>query len=155
MTTMSIRTTVWGDRFTQPNETDLVSMLTGDEQALVQYIIEKCTDLGADQRSVRWQGIPWRWTIQIGMKDESSIGFLIAEPGRPQLAIPLTASDLDRIPMRRLSKSVRDSILGARAVSSMLWPEWDITSKTQIDELMAMMKVRCETVQSAGKVRSD
>ncbi len=148
MSTMATSFTIWNDRFTEPTEIDLVSALGEEERELVERLLSKSEDLGADARSIRWFGIPWRWTTQIGVKDHPPIAFLIAEPGRPQISIPLSAADLDKIPMRRLSKAVREGILGARAVTNTLWPEWELTSNTQVDELLVLLRVRCEVLQS-------
>jgi hypothetical protein len=150
MSTMANSTGIWTDRFVQPAETDLLGAMNKPERALVERLIERCGELGLNARTVKWQGIPWRWTLQLSMRSGGPVLFIIPRPDRPQVAVPLGASDLDRIPMRRLSKAVREGVLGARAVASTLWPEWDLTSNTQIDELMTLIRVRTESVGAAS-----
>lgn len=144
MSTMANLTGIWTDRFVQPSETDLLGELGKAERGLVERLFSKTEPLGVDRRTVKWQGIPWRWTIQMARRNQAPMMFLIPQPDRPQLAVPLNATDLERIPMRKLSKAVREGILGARAVASTLWPEWDLTSNTQLDELMTLIRVRTD-----------
>lgn len=150
MSTMANLTGIWTDRFVQPSLEDLLGELGKPERTLVDRLFAKTEPLGVDRRTVKWQGIPWRWTIQMSRRNEPPMMFLIPQPDRPQLAVPLNATDLDRIPMRKLSKAVREGILGARAVASTLWPEWDLTSNTQLDELMTLIRVRAEGPVESG-----
>lgn len=144
MSTMANMTGIWNDRFLRPSESDLLGELNKPERALVERLLVRCEEMGIVARTVKWQGIPWRWTIQLSMRSGGPVLFVIPQPDRPQVAVPFEATALDRVPMRRLSKAVREGILGARAVGSTLWPEWDLTSNTQIDELIALIRVRTE-----------
>ena len=148
MSIMANTATSWNDRFSRPGESDLLSGLNRDDRRLIERVITKCEGIGANARCVLWQGIPWRWTIQLSLGNGKTLLFVIPEPGRPQLAVPLDAADLDRLPMRRLSKSIRDGILNARTVESTLWPEWELTSNTQVDELMTLIRVRVQGLDS-------
>jgi hypothetical protein len=144
MSTMANTAMIWSNRFTEPSEADLLAGLTREFRRLIERVYSKCDAIDAGERRVLWYGVPWRWTIEIALRDGGPLAFVIAEPGRPQLTVPLDATDLDRLPMRRLSKGVREGILGARAVGNMLWPEWELTSNTQVDELMILVRVRAQ-----------
>ncbi len=144
MSIMTNTSMMWKDRFSRPTEADLLGGLTRECRRLIERVHSKCEAIEAGQRRVLWHGIPWRWTIEISLNNGEPLAFVISEPGRPQLAVPLDATDLDRLPMRRLSKGVREGILGARAVGNTLWPEWELTSNTQVDELMILVRVRAE-----------
>lgn len=54
----------------------------------------------------------------------------------------MSAEDLDRINMRKLSKPLREGIALAAAINGIVWTEWVLSSKSQTDELFGLVESR-------------
>lgn len=137
----------WEDRFATPDADDLLRGFHRHHTALIQQAREGILALGEVTESIVWRGVPWRWTFAFSEEGEAerAWAYLIPQPGRPLLAIPLTAEHVDGLPMKRLSKSVRDGIGLAAMVGGVYWAQWDLTSRPQVDELIGIARRRRES----------
>ncbi|MCL4220681.1 MAG: hypothetical protein KJZ65_04860 [Phycisphaerales bacterium] len=133
---------VWDDQFSRPDRSSLLAGLNKQDQMLVDRCLERLDAAPKVRSSVRWHGIPWRWTIRYETDRKEPVAFLIPEPRRPRLAIPLTAADLDRIGLKKLSKPTREGIALASAINGVVWTEWVLSSKSQADELLGLIAAR-------------
>lgn len=128
----------WFDQFRTPAEKTL---LAGQDEIQTELFSRLRAALAADlTETLAWRGIPWRWSFAYTSIDgDTPAAFLIPEPGKPQLAVPLPIAFVDTLKVRRLSKPVRDGILLAKPVSGILWAEWDLTSQTLVDDLTGLV----------------
>lgn len=97
-------------------------------------------------------GVPWRWCLEARTDGlDTVIAYLVPEPKRPQLAIPMPEDSLHRLSLKRLSKPVRDGLLHARLVGGVIWAEWDLNGRPLTTELcdLALAK-RAALAQPAG-----
>lgn len=136
----------WEDRFAAPEVPELLDALARQQATLVEQARDGLRALGEVSESVVWHGIPWRWTFAFAFEDEPERpwAYLVPQPGRPLLSIPLTAEVVSALPMKRLSKGVRDAIAGATLVGGVYWPQWPLTSRAQVDELILIARRRAE-----------
>lgn len=136
----------WEDRFAAPDATELLEALARPQAALVEQARQGLRALGDVSDSVVWHGIPWRWTFAFAFADEPERpwAYLVPQPGRPLLSIPLTADVVSALPMKRLSKAVRDAIAAATLVGGVYWPQWPLTSRAQVEELILIARRRAE-----------
>lgn len=132
----------WEDQFVRPDRGSLLAGLNKQDQLLVDRCVERLDAIPRCRCHIRWHGIPWRWALRYESDKKEPIAFVIPEPRRPRLAIPLTAGDLERITFRKLSKPVREGISLASAINGVLWTEWVLSSKSQIDELFGLIASR-------------
>jgi hypothetical protein len=132
----------WTDQFTKPSLDDLLAGLNKADQALVVRCLDRFEQMGVAQRAVVWHGIPWNWTIAVKSDNDAPIAYLVPEPRRPQLALRFPAANLAGVSLRRLPKPVRDGLLAAKVVNGIIWPEWQLISKTQVDELLALIEIK-------------
>lgn len=133
---------VWDDQFSRPGRSNLLAGLNKQDQLLVDRCLERLDAVPKVRSSVRWHGIPWRWAIRYETDKKEPVAFLIPEPRRPRLAIPLAAADLDRIGLKKLSKPVREGIALASAINGIVWTEWVLSSRSQADELLGLVGAR-------------
>lgn len=133
---------VWEDQFSRPARASLLAGLNKQDQILVDRCLERLDAVPRCRCAIRWHGIPWRWTICFERDKKAPVAFVIPEPRRPRLAVPLTADDLDRINLRKLSRAMREGISLASAINGVVWTEWVLSSKTQTDEVFSLVNSR-------------
>jgi hypothetical protein len=92
--------------------------------------------------SLVWQGVPWRWTF-VYAGEEASVGravaYLIPDPNRLQICVPLAQEHIEQMPLKRMKKSVRDGIVHARNVGGVWWPTWEIQNSTALGEILDLL----------------
>jgi len=102
------------------------------------------TELSGVRESIVWQGVPWRWTFIYRHEADSQRGlaYLIPQPEKPLLAIPLPAEVVAALQPRKLSRSIRDVIVHAPSVAGLRWATWEIQSESQVEELLSLVTAR-------------
>ena len=141
----------WEDRFASPDASDLFAPFPKAQAALLEQVREGMAALGGVVESIVWHGVPWRWTFAFASESEPERpwAYLVPQPGRPLLAMPLTGEVIGMLPMRRLSRPVRDALALAALVGGVYWPQWPLTSRTQVDELIGIARRRHEAMATA------
>ncbi|MBC7773653.1 MAG: hypothetical protein H7210_14255 [Pyrinomonadaceae bacterium] len=128
----------WEDKFRRPEVAELFSHYPSKQLATVaEAIRNRLREFTEVQESVQWQGTPWRWTFTYTceLDPTRAWAYLIPDPAKVQLCIPLTTPMVQSLPMRRLKKVVRDGIVYSKFVAGTYWPCWDVQSKANLDEL--------------------
>jgi hypothetical protein len=135
----------WEDRFARPTVADLLQGLPKQPGSLVEHVREEVLALGGVRESVVWSGT-WRWTLAYTVEGEPERPwmYIVPQPARPILAIPLTPDAIAVLPLRKLSRSVRDAIALAARVGDTAWPQWDLAGRSQTDQVLAVAKKKYE-----------
>lgn len=136
----------WEDRFRTPDAAALMSHYNKQTCGLFCHVRERLLALPDVTECVQWRGVPWRWTLAYLITGDASreLAFLVANPEKPLLSVPLDPESLAALNPKKLSKAARDAISAAPQVGSVLWPVWALQSKTQVHELMQIVDVRRE-----------
>jgi hypothetical protein len=136
----------WEDRFAAPDADDLLAPFPKYQAAFIEQIREGMSGLGGVVESIVWHGVPWRWTFAYASEAEPERpwAYLVPQPGRPLLAMPLTAEVIAALPMKKLSRPVRDGIALAALVGGVYWPQWPLTARSQVEELILIARRRHE-----------
>ncbi len=144
MTTLVSGTTAWTHRFASPAVEDLLGELDQEHKELVEHARTCLGKIEGVVERLSWQGIPWRWTLVYADQSDPDtlLAYVVPEPGRPQISVPLPTNVINQIKPRRVSRIVRDGILQASHVGEMYWPSWDLTSKTGVGEIIQLVKLR-------------
>lgn len=152
MSSGMVARSAWSDRFRKPNADLLISEITKSLQPAAELLREQLLDMDGVTEEISWQGVPWRWSVLF--RHEAIAGrawaYLVAQPQAPMLVIPLTAEAITALPMRKLLKPVRDAITHAKQVDGIRWAQWEIQSKSQVETLIKLARIRLETA-SAGE----
>lgn len=132
----------WEDRFRTPTADDLFDGLNKQFASLVETAREKLMAHPGVTESLSWQGLPWRWTLIYRQPQDNGRGwvYLVPDPTKPQIAMPLTAESVKVLPLNRLKKHVKDGVTQARLVDSVYWATWEITGKTQLAEILELVQ---------------
>ncbi len=144
----------WNDKFRMPDVGQLRAGLNKPLQGVFDDARHALRELEGVEESVSWQGVPWRWTLVFAMAEtpaERALGYLVPDPQRVQVCIPLTQEQIEKIPMKRLKKSIRDGVVYARSVAGVWWPTWDVPGRGALDEVLELVVRKHKLVLSAGE----
>ena len=130
----------WEDRYRQPAVADLLAPFNKPIKDLLEVARERLRSFEGMTEEVSWQGIPWRWTFVYRFRDEMprAWAYLIPDPAKPQIALPLMPEVTETLRIRRLSRFIRDRIVFASQVNGVRWAQWEVSSKSQLDEILEL-----------------
>lgn len=121
--------TAWINRWSQPTVEALVNGLKPHQQRNFGRIIEFLDQLPDLQRELLWYGASWKWTIHYSFAgsqggEENTICYIVPNTESPVISIPLSDELIARVPMRRLSKFIREGIKSAKCAVEYHWANW-------------------------------
>ncbi len=130
----------WEDRFRKPSVDDLLEPFNKPVRHLIDLARERLSGFDGMTEEVAWQGIPWRWTFVYRFRDEAprAWAYLVPDPVKPQIALPLIPEVTETLRIKRLSRFIRDRIVFATQVNGVRWAQWEIASKGQLDEVLEL-----------------
>ncbi|MFN5944553.1 MAG: hypothetical protein ACK5ZG_01245 [Phycisphaerae bacterium] len=98
--------------------------------------------------SLAWLGT-WQWTLQFRTPTSNGVSwvYLIPNPQRPQVCIPVHDTTLAAVAPKLLSRSIRETLLFAPTVDGVRWATWDVQSRTQMEALLAFAEA-CATAHT-------
>lgn len=148
----------WEDKFRTPTPEELLLGPSKQPESLIAECRERLMALEGVTEELSWHGVPWRWTFAYRMEDAEDtrpLAYVVPQPGKGRVSIPLTHTQIAALPLRKLSKFIRDGLLHAPDVGGVRWVQWEPTAKSQIDEIMKIAEVKlglCRVAQAAGSI---
>jgi hypothetical protein len=132
---------VWEDRFQTPTAEELAGELHRQHAPAFAHAREIAGSGGRE--AVTWQGV-WNWTIEFRHNGDAgpALAYLIPDPDRPRVCVPIPEEALAALGKRRLAKHVKDSLAHAPVVQGVRWPVWEIHTKAGVEEILSLMEVR-------------
>ncbi|MBL0927772.1 MAG: hypothetical protein IBJ11_08985 [Phycisphaerales bacterium] len=142
----------WEDRFARPSADLLLEDCGKTKGKLLETAVERLRGMERVEEQLSWQGLPWRWTLTFTAPSDPTRAFayVVPDPEKPKIALPLTTEMIAAMPLRRLTKYVRDGVEGARWVGSVAWATWEIESKGQLDEILDLVRRKHQFLTSAN-----
>jgi hypothetical protein len=132
----------WLDRFKAPTPDDLLAPFNKQSSALIEHTRQKFRSVEGVKEDLGWHGV-WNWTFSFRVPgEERPWAYLIPDPARPRVSIPVMDEMIPDLPIRKLSKFVRDGLAHAPVVDGVRWASWDHLSKTQADEIVSLAQLR-------------
>ncbi|MGE3107291.1 MAG: hypothetical protein AB7G11_01545 [Phycisphaerales bacterium] len=131
----------WADKFREPSLADLqAGIIDRAAAATFGQVRGRILDIEGVSEHVRWLGTPWHWTLCYSCDQDPTraLIFLIPNPAKPQLCVPLTTGMIQSLSLRRLKKPVRDGIIFSKVVAGTFWPTWELTSRAIADEVLEL-----------------
>lgn len=133
---------VWSDRFSRPDAEVLASGFPKLAQGAFDLARARLRGLEDVREEVQWRGV-WHWCFAYITDDgEPSVAFLVPDPERPRLCLPFPDSMIRELPARKLARVVRDVLAHAPAVDGVRWPMWDLSTKTETEDLLTLLNFR-------------
>jgi hypothetical protein len=147
----------WANKFRRPSADELLAQYGSKQLAqLVAAARAELAGLAGVTETLSWNGVPWRWSFEYRPEHPSPLAggqplaYLVPDPQRPQIAVPLTVEMIDQLPVRRLKRFVREGIVHGRIVAQVYWPSWEFALRSQLDEIMDLV-VRKHKLLSLGR----
>jgi len=130
---------IWHDRFHTPTVEALLTDLNRDVQAAARHARTLLFARPDIDELVSWQGV-WKWAIvyQRAATPDRASAFLIPTPQRPRLCIPVSAGVYAALHHGNTEKFIRDALAHCALVDGTRWPEWELTGKMQVEELVKL-----------------
>lgn len=134
----------WNDRFRTPTLDELLEPFNRQLCGLIETARERLVELPKVTERLSWQGIPWRWTLVYRWEGqpERAWAYVVLDPARLRLALPMTTELIAKLPAKKLSKPTRDGIVQASEVAGVHWAQWELVNKPQLDELMGIAETK-------------
>lgn len=146
----------WENRFRCPGHDELVEHYPKLVAALFTHARQRLIALDGPGEVLAWHGVPWRWSYAYRLSGEDSsapaFAYLVPMTPQPVISLPIRTSQAGELPLKKLSKFVRDGVLFASDVGGLLWAQWELTSKTQADEIVDLAARKLAL--SASELRS-
>lgn len=133
----------WMDRYRTPTVNELVSAFNKQLTGVVNHARERMLAIDGVKEEVSWQGV-WRWTLLYRIPGEADRvwAYLVMDPHKPRLAVPVPNDLISDLPVKKLSKFVRDGLAHAPTVDGVRWAHWEIQGKTQADDILSLAEFK-------------
>jgi hypothetical protein len=134
---------VWENKFRSPTLAELKAAYPKPVQQLVDEAREALVTFGDYKEDLAWLGIPWRWSLVYRQPGEPlAAAYLVPQPVKPRLAVPVEMEFVLTAPTRKLSKFIREGLVHCPEVGGIRWASWELLAKNQIDEIIDFMTLR-------------
>lgn len=131
----------WSNRFAMPTIGELRTGLNAEVGPVFDHARQSLAQLPGVVETLKWMGVPWSWSLVYGPAGEPDAwAFLVPEPGRLQIAMTLPSDRLGDIPLKRLSRFLRDGLMQTQVVGRACWPTWIVGSLAQVDEVAKLIQ---------------
>ncbi|MEM1165172.1 MAG: hypothetical protein AAGI30_02655 [Planctomycetota bacterium] len=136
--------TAWESQFDRPTEAEVLSHYNQQTLGMFTLVREKLHKLGEMTEVMEYMGPPWHWCFLINPADaaegrERSWAYLVPNTEVPLLAMPMDLTMVERLPMRRIKKHVREQVARGKKVGTITYAEWSINAKSQLEDIMEMV----------------
>lgn len=140
----------WEDQFRIPTLDELRNHYPKQLGNLISLARERFLAFEGIEEEIVWQGLPWRWTLTYRCPEDPTRAwaYLVPDPEKPKISMPLTQEMVGALPMRRLKKYVRDGVVFARRVENVYWATWEVTNRVQLDEVLDLAKRKHQFINS-------
>jgi hypothetical protein len=141
---------LWEDRFARPTLEALLAELPKPAAALVGSFREALLAREGITEELAWQGVPWRWALAFaagagpGLAADRVVAYVVPNPVRPLACVPVPSGLVTGSVAKKLSKPTRDAIRFAPSIGGVQWPQWELTSKSVVDELATLVRLALE-----------
>jgi len=134
---------LWENRFVRPKADELVEQVAEPHRSLLSDVRESLAEAGLKE-SVEWLGVSWKWSLSYRghPRDVQACAFVVPQPDNPRVCMPIADGDVDRLGISDISKSARERVVFAPLVGPVRWPEWEITSRSTVDEVVGLVRAK-------------
>ncbi len=137
--------TAWSDRWRQPTMKQLIEIQKEQHQKLLTELIEKLGDFEGVDQDLIWYGTGWQWTFRYTLSDHNggepaNLAFVVPRPESPMVCLPLVASVIEQLPIKRLSKFIREGIKSAKCAVKLHWAIWTPNNQSEVDDILDLIK---------------
>jgi hypothetical protein len=135
----------WEDRFSVPTLRELLGRIEKQHATTFCQARAGLLAITPASEAIIWHGLPWRWTVVYHSPGaDRPWAYLIPQPARPRLALPLDVAFVRAMQCTRISRYAREGLLAGPQVGTVLWAQWDLLTAAMTDELLSIARQRFE-----------
>jgi len=123
----------------------LLDAVPEHHQTSIHQLVEGLDGFEELQRGISWYGEAWKWTVEytIGSSDggeSQTVCYVVPNVTTPVVCVPLDAIVLEKLPIRRLARVIREGIRSAKCAVTIYWAIWHPTTKVEAEGLTDLVK---------------
>lgn len=147
----------WNDKFHTPTIAQLREAYPKPLVPVFDGARDMLLELKGVSESIAWHGVPWRWTLVYRCAGDDAapvtraFAYVIPDPSRLQVCVPLGREQIAAMPLRRFKKSIRDAIIHARSVAGVSWPSWDTPTRIALDDVAELVRRKHRMVTASDE----
>ncbi|MAE62950.1 MAG: hypothetical protein CMJ18_01655 [Phycisphaeraceae bacterium] len=146
----------WQDRWHEPTVEQLFEPLNPQHGKALRLLMDRIESYGQLERSLLWYGPGWNWTLRYDIRDFEdndleTLCYLVPREESPQVCVPLGAATLEKLPLRRLHKYVRNGVRGSKCTVELYWATWNLTASSEAEQLVELIKRKHKIVLDPHK----
>jgi len=147
---------IWEDRWNQPTADELIASITEDRRSYIVELINHARSFETYEEEVIWAGTGWHWTLVFRMPGgddtaQDTFCYIVPRHEEPLICIPLTKEVLEKLPIRRLNRLVRDELRLAKRGVAMNWAMWTPSMNTETEHLKDLLKRKHKLTHEESK----
>ena len=153
----------WQNRWSSPAMDDLIQPIQDQSRKALSTLMDQIAGLDGLEQRLCWNGPSWRWTIEYRLEhppkseeeEPEAVCYLVPNAERPVVCVPLTNAVVEKLPMRRLNKLVRNGIRSAKCAVSVHWATWNLTASAEVPHLFDLIKRKRKLLATAAEAASN
>jgi len=136
---------IWENRWSEPTADQLMDNVIADRRSYITELRKYLHELERFEEVVQWCGAGWHWSMIYrvpGGEDTANdtFAYIVPRPEEPLFCIPLTDDVMDKLPIRRLNRTVRENLRSAKKGISLHWATWTPNMNTEVEHLKDLLK---------------
>ena len=152
----------WEDRWTQPTAEQLLKAVNSESRSVLAKIMRALNGYDGVTQQVVWYGPGWNWTIQYhhhatGGDATDILCYLVPKHESPVVCVPLCEHEIERLPLKRLSRIIREGVKLAKCAVTVSWATFTPGSDTDAEHLIDLIrrKHKSAAVKSSGPAKTN
>jgi hypothetical protein len=71
----------------------------------------------------------------------------VPDPNSIKISVPLTTDMIQRLPLRRMKKTIRDGIESGNRIDAVVWACWDVATENQLQEILDIVSTKLAFIE--------
>jgi hypothetical protein len=137
----------WHDRWSQPTVDQLLDPLDKSQRRGFEQLFDLLDGMERVDREIVWYGDAWKWTIHYTLAGQGrnrhrkqTVCYLVPRQEQSIVCVPMSQPMIDDLPMKRLSKYIRDGVKSAKCAIEIHWAHWTPTNQSEVKMLIDLLR---------------
>ncbi len=136
----------WQDRWSKPTLEQLLEPLEQSQYRGFQALLDLLADMEGIESELVWYGDAWKWTLHYYLPAQSAEGrprtvcYLVPKHEQSLVCVPMTQAMIDDLPMRRLTKFIKEGVRSAKCAIEIHWAHWNPSNNSEFNTLVDLLR---------------
>ncbi len=158
-TTGYSKRSAWEEQWETPTLPKLLEVYDDEQKQIIVHQMNEIEALGQMRQEFKWYGNSWKWTIEYLFDDhkgkEQTLAYVVPALDSMMIWVPLLDDEIAELPLKRLTKFVREAIRIANFAFEVHWAKWSPNSVGEVNLLMELIKRKRKRLVTGGKASKD